>query len=238
MISAWIPAHKAAKTSALDSVRGVGTINVSTTNFDTNHLIQNIFGFEGMLAAKNMKRNRHTFRSTIIALSTGVILFMCLGALSHQANKLIAYMNPDIDQTVITEYTSAYTEKTNDKTGKEEIIYAQPIDSRMGELISKRLSDYDEKSVFGIGTDLNSYYTSVPTEFTSKELLHALAHEEKSSDEFSVEIITLDNKNYEKLCEKADVPLGSTVLINHYNYNNNGEEVHIVPLSSGIKSIT
>lgn len=63
LFSAWLPARKAARIAAIDSIRGTGEVNIEAKQIRTNRLVEKIFGFEGTLAAKNMKRNNTTNQS-------------------------------------------------------------------------------------------------------------------------------------------------------------------------------
>lgn len=218
-------------------MRGTGTVTINKKNLRTNPLISTLFGYEGTLAAKNMKRSHRSFRATVTALSIGVILFICLGSLSSEVKIMKDYMNPNIDQTIISEYTSARTRKINKNTGREESIYLQPIDSKLGDEITKKLSDFDKKEIFGIGNDSETYYTELSKIYISDQMSDALDVPDESKYELSVEIITLDELNYKQLCEKANVPLGSTILLNHYSYNDNGKMVDLIPFLPNLKSV-
>jgi len=103
LFSAWLPAHKAAKISAIDSIRGASEIKLEAKQVNTSPLVQKLFGFEGTLAAKNMKRNRRFFRATVISLAVGVILFINLSALGKQAHAIEAMMRPDVDASILSE---------------------------------------------------------------------------------------------------------------------------------------
>lgn len=237
LFSAWKPGYKAAKASALDSMRGTGTIKVRKTRKCANLTIQKLFGFDGILASKNIQRNRRNFRATVIALTVGVVLFISLGSLSQQANELELYMQPSVDETVISDYISAIIRQINNKTGKNESIYLYPIDSDVGNVIAERLRAYDKKSIFGIGLDLETYYTVLPAEFISKQMVDALADAKQDTYELPVEIIPVDEYNYQVLCEKAGVPVGSNILLNHYSYNDNGVNVDLIPYLPNLQSI-
>lgn len=237
LFSAWRPGRQVAKASAVESVRGTTVIKVDKTKLRIHPFVRKIFGFEGMLASKNIKRNGRNFRATVIALTVGVILFISLGSLSQQANKMEVFMQLPIDETVISDYTSDRIKQTNDKTGRDESIYLCPIDSDMGNMVAERLRAYDGKDVFGAGEDLETYYTILPAESISKEMMKVLADTQQATYELPVEIITLDTYNYQRLCEKAGVPVGSNILLNHYSYNDNGIEVHMKPYLSTLQKV-
>lgn len=237
LFSAWRPGRKAAKASAVDSVRGTGTIKVRKTKMHNNLIIQKFFGYEGVLASKNIWRNRQNFRATVIALTAGVVLFISLGALSHHANKLEMYIQPSVDETVIADYTSARIRQTNDKTGREESVYLCPIDSDVGNIVAEKLRAYDGKSIFGIGLDLETYYTVLPAETISNQMKNVLSDSQQNTYELLVEIVPVDTYNYRLLCKKAGVPVGSNILLNYYSYNDDGTEVDLIPYLDTLQSI-
>lgn len=237
LFSAWLPAHKAAKVSAMDSLRGDEAVKLKKKRLRSSHLIEKLFGFEGTLAAKNIRRSRKSFRATVMALSVGVILFICLGALGSQAKAVEDYMQPKAEEDIITEYSSACIRQINKDTGRKESIYMRPIDSRTGNDIAEKLKEFDGKEIFGMGLDLETYYTVLPAESISNRMKAALESSEEPSDELSVEIITLDDENYRMLCKKAGVAAGSNILLNSYSYNDRGKLVDMVPYTSDLKEV-
>lgn len=237
LFSAWFPAHKAAKVPAIDCIRGVGDIKTNRKQVHINPLVDRFFGFEGRLGAKNMKRNSRNFRATMISLSVGVILFIALSGLVNQASAIEDYMSFDIDYTVISEYISDYITDINKVTGREETIFLQPIDSEYGNRVAQSLEEFKNTSIFGIGTDRNTYNTILPKELISEQMLEVLEDKEQQNAELLVEIITLDQENYAELCKKVNVPFGSTILLNHYRYNDFGQEINLEPFSSTIKAV-
>ena len=58
LISAYLPASKARKTSTLDAIRQTSDIKLTSKNVKTSKLTRKIFGIEGDLALKNLKRNK------------------------------------------------------------------------------------------------------------------------------------------------------------------------------------
>lgn len=239
LLSAWLPAHKAAKVSAIDCIRGTGEVKIDRKQVRTSPFIERLFDIEGTLAAKNLKRNRRNFRSTVIALAAGVTLFISLAALSDQANGIEALLQPATDQTVLAEYTSNYTTHTNEATGKEETVYTHPISSELGNTIAQKLEEFNGVKIFGMGTDLDTYTTVLPEKLISEQMQSVLAASDTQDKQgLPVEIIALDDTHYSELCEKADVPLGSTILLNHYNYNDNGTAVDLAPFSPELKALT
>ncbi|MDD3362318.1 MAG: FtsX-like permease family protein [Hespellia sp.] len=237
MYSARRPARKASRIVAAESARGSGNITVKRVNRRTGEWVQRIFGAEGALAAKNIKRNHQNFRATFIALSAGVILFITLGSLSSQAARLEELMQVNVKETVLADYVSARQKGVNEKTGEQESIYLRPIESERGEVITEKLKAYDGNGVFGVGIDSETYQSAVSNEDLTSEMKEALTYEKLSAEELPVEITTLDHENYQKLCEKAGVDSGSIILLNQYSYNKDGEETPVTPYRSSLNHL-
>jgi len=87
LISAYIPAKKAIRLSAMDAIRQNQDIRISAKKVKTSHLAYRFFGFEGILASKNFKRNRKTYRATVISLFMSVVLFISATSFSAYAKK-------------------------------------------------------------------------------------------------------------------------------------------------------
>lgn len=76
-LSAWIPAHRASKITAISAIQQNKDIKIRPRDVKTSTLTRNVFGFEAELGLKNMKRNRTRYISTLSSLIICIILFMC-----------------------------------------------------------------------------------------------------------------------------------------------------------------
>lgn len=76
IISLWNPARNASKTSAIEAVRSSNEIKVTKKQVKTSRLTKKLFGFEGDLAMKNIKRNKGRYRITVASLAVSVALFL------------------------------------------------------------------------------------------------------------------------------------------------------------------
>lgn len=237
VISAWLPARKAAKVCAIDCIRGIGEVRIDRKQVRTGSLIDKYLGFEGTMAYRNMKRNRKNFRATVISLSVGITLFIALSGLSDQAAGIEKMLYPNRSESVIADYVSARTTQMNKKTGRDETIVLYPINSVQSEKVTEKLKTYENIEVFGIGNDYDKYLAVLPMEMITQQMQTIFTDDEIRSDEIPVEIITIDKEHYEELCRKAGCPVGSAILLNHYRYNDFGTEVDLEPYSSEIKEI-
>lgn len=80
LISAYIPAKKAARTPVMECIRQTNEIKVQAKALKTSKLTERIFGLEGTLASKNFKRNKRRYRSIILSLTLSVVLFVSTSA--------------------------------------------------------------------------------------------------------------------------------------------------------------
>lgn len=238
LFSAWLPANKAANVSAIDSIRGLSEVKTEAKELKTSPIMQKFFGFEGTLATKNMKRNRRVFRATFISLTVSTVLLITLNSLSQQAKALESLMSPRGDATIISEYMSSFSIGINKVTGRSDAIFDKPIHSKVGNTIVERLREFEGTKTMGIGSDMETYMAEIPHERVSPQMLKAMNFpQEQQSYEFTVEILTVDEENYQALCDKAGVPFGSNILLNYYSYNDNGKEVKIAPFLLEEKSV-
>lgn len=76
VISAYIPARRAVKVSAIDAVRRTNDITGKAVKIRSSKLIYRLFGFEGMIAAKNFRRNKKRYRTAVFSLFVSVVLFI------------------------------------------------------------------------------------------------------------------------------------------------------------------
>ncbi|MBU9724833.1 ABC transporter permease [Diplocloster modestus] len=80
LISAYIPAKKAAGTPVMECIRQTNEVKMESKSVKTSKLSQRIYGLEGILALKNFKRNRKRYRSIVLSLVLSIVLFISTSA--------------------------------------------------------------------------------------------------------------------------------------------------------------
>ena len=85
--SSLIPAIKAAKVMPVDAIRQTGTIRVKSKNLKVNPFIRAIFGYEGELAYKNIKRNGIKAFIITTSIAVSVIMFLTITFFCDLAEK-------------------------------------------------------------------------------------------------------------------------------------------------------
>lgn len=235
LYAAYKPAKKAGNISALSCIRGLEDTDVMI-EVRTKKWVKGCFGFEGILADRNMSRNKTSFKSTIRILALGILLLLGAGSLVLQAQQLKAYMDPGTDDVMMS-YSSNRKKQVNEVTGRTEEIFAKPIHSQDAELVRQRLLEYGNIEIIGLGYDNGTYHVDVDSEYFTEGMRQAMETSAEASIELNVDLIVLDQTSYEKLCEVAKVPVGSNILLNYYRYNDNGRLQHIVPFLENMTEI-
>ncbi|MCQ4637742.1 FtsX-like permease family protein [Anaerovorax odorimutans] len=80
LISAYIPAKKAANTPVMECIRQSNEIKVESRAMKISKLTQRLCGLEGTLALKNFKRNKKRYRSIVLSLVLSIVLFVSTSA--------------------------------------------------------------------------------------------------------------------------------------------------------------
>ncbi len=137
LISSMIPAVKAVRMTAIDALRESRDVRIRSRNVRTGKWVYYLFGFEGMLASKNFKRNRRKYRLTVFSLTISIILFIvtsCFnGYMSESVNIMQQASTTDIMLSaekedmlgVPAEKARKAMERVQDV---EEVAYSLPVD--------------------------------------------------------------------------------------------------------------
>lgn len=188
LISAYIPARKACRMPVMDCIRQTSEVKVTSSSLKTSKLTQRIYGLEGLLAAKNFKRNKRRYRSIVLSLTLSVVLFV-------SANAFGTTLRQTADQAkVVTDYDISFN---------------------AGEMKDREMLDlYDKvKSVSGITRSSYQAYVDYTCKIPADQLSDAYwagigdkpPGKDKSVD-LSLSIQFLDHSTYEKMIKDLNLP--------------------------------
>ena len=90
LVSAWIPAMRATRLTPIAAIRQSADVKINPRRVRVSKLTEKLFGFPGALAAKNFKRSRKQYRSTVISLFMSIVLFISAFTFSDYLRKDIA----------------------------------------------------------------------------------------------------------------------------------------------------
>lgn len=108
LISAYIPARKAAGTPVMECIRQTNEVKVESEAVEISSLAQRMYGLEGTLALKNFRRNRKRYRSIVLSLVLSIVLFV-------STNAFVTYLTQTADQAkVVTDYDIGFSARDMD----------------------------------------------------------------------------------------------------------------------------
>lgn len=234
--SAGKPAKTVGKITAMECIKGLGA-NRNLKRIEVKDgFVESFLGCEGALGYKNLKRNKAGYKATIRALSLGILLLLLTGGLAGQAKEFREWMNPDSKEMNV-DYCSIRDIGVNEITGRTEEKIVSPISSKTYNEITQKLSEYGKLKVYGIGNDACTYHARPEKEMLSADMKKAPDIFDKNG-ETKVSLIAVDQSLYRELCDRAGAVYGSSLLINHYQYNNNGRMKSIKPFQENVDAIT
>ena len=79
-LSCLIPAIKASRIPPIEAIRGTDDIKIKTRKIKTSKLTKKLFGIGGVIASKNLKRNRKKYRTTVVSLVVSISIFIALSS--------------------------------------------------------------------------------------------------------------------------------------------------------------
>ena len=90
-LSARTPAKMASKISPIDAIRQNRDVKLSRKDVKTMGITKKIFGFEGELALKNLKRNKKRYTSTVVSMCISLSLFISVYSIIHYVKESICF---------------------------------------------------------------------------------------------------------------------------------------------------
>lgn len=186
LVSAYIPARKAAKTPVMDCIRQTNEIKVEAKAVRISRMTRRICGLEGTLALKNFKRNKKRYRSIVLSLALSIVLFVSTSA-------LVTSMNHETKQAkVVTSYDIGFGTQAMD-------------DADMLNLYDKlKLAEGVTESSY---QDVVEYMCTVsPGELTEDYWKAAGGHSSDETVKLPMDIQFLDDNAYLKIVKDLGLP--------------------------------
>ena len=116
-LSALKSARKASKISPIDSIRNSANIKLNSKKLKTPKFINKIFGVGGEISYKNIKRNKKSYRTTIVSLTISVLVFISLtyfmNTFMNEIKKEINASEYNIDYNITIKEDKSTIDKIN-----------------------------------------------------------------------------------------------------------------------------
>ena len=225
-ISAIIPSRRASKISPIEAIRQNDDIKINKKKIRTSKIITKLFGVEGEIALKNIKRNKKKYRVTIVSLFISIVLFI---SFSSYMNYTINTAS-DVMGEIPYDYQISYY--SDDSTEDEKII------DKINEIISsgdvKDYVKYGTSSIYIISNYEYSkdYLTFYKNNYGSDGLSNIVDTKYKNAS-----VIVLDDDSYEKYKKMIGLTSDKVILFNNFKCVSYGEGKRInydIPLIKNI----
>ena len=126
LFSSFLPARRASKISPIEAIRLNDDIKIKAQKIKVPKLVGKLFGVEGEVAYKNIKRNRKKYRITIISLFVSIVMFISFSSFlqygeSGTSNflKLVDY---DVSASLVTKDRDIFDQIVNQVNVQENLI--------------------------------------------------------------------------------------------------------------------
>lgn len=189
-ISAFIPARKASKITPIDAIRQRQEIKVKPKKLKAPKYIKKIFGYEGELAYKNLKRNGKKSRLITVSIALSIVLFISCNYFCGMFIQASGYEKtiPYQIYAVISLEHKKDLEDALDKMQNVDKYYVDMVNSNYSLGKKGNLKDTDIKN-------LSHYNSSYAKLFENGSVTMAIHY--------------IDDSEFNKLCQNNDIDYNS-----------------------------
>lgn len=117
-VSAWIPARRASRISPIEAIRQTKDVKLTPRAVKTSWLTRKLFGFEGEIAMKNLKRNKKRYRVAISSFIISLVLFLSASSFTYYLGNAVNMATETSNYDIVVQLQ---TSVRSDGTGKEEL---------------------------------------------------------------------------------------------------------------------
>ena len=221
-VSAFIPSRRASKVSPIEAIRQNDDIKINKKKIRTSKLINKLFGVEGEIALKNIKRNKKKYRVTIVSLFISIVLFISFSSyMNYTLNTASSVMGE-----VPYDYQISYfgDDTNNDKEALDKINEIVKS-SDVKEYVSYGVSNLSIIGNYTYSDEYLDFYKSAYGDDGIKAL-NNLKYQ-------SIYILVLDDNSYNKYKKLIGLDKDSVILLNRFkgvSYGNNKRVNYDIPV--------
>ena len=219
-VSAFIPSRRASKVSPIEAIRQNDDIKINKKKIRTSKLVLKLFGIEGEIALKNIKRNKKKYRVTIVSLFISIVLFISFSSyMNYTLNTASSVMGE-----VPYDYQISYFGDDNDIDALDKI--SEIIKSNdVKEYVSYSASNLSIIGNYIYSDEYLDFYKSAYGDDGIKALTN-LKYQ-------YISIYILDDISYNKYKELIGLDKDSVILLNKFkgvSYGNNKRVNYDIPV--------
>lgn len=221
-VSAFIPSRRASRVSPIEAIRQNDDIKINKKKIRTSKLALKLFGIEGEIALKNIKRNKKKYRVTIVSLFISIVLFISFSSyMNYTLNTASSVMGE-----VPYDYQISYfgDDPNNDKEALDKINEIVKS-SDVKEYVSYSVSNLSIIGDYTYSDEYLDFYKSAYGDDGIKAL-NNLKYQ-------YISIYILDDNSYNKYKKLIGLDKDSVILLNKFkgvSYGNNKRVNYNIPV--------
>lgn len=221
-VSAFIPSRRASRVSPIEAIRQNDDIKINKKKIRTSKLVLKLFGIEGEIALKNIKRNKKKYRVTIVSLFISIVLFISFSSyMNYTLNTASSVMGE-----VPYDYQISYfgDDPNNDKEALDKINEIVKS-SDVKEYVSYSVSNLSIIGNYTYSDEYLDFYKSAYGDDGIKAL-NNLKYQ-------YISILVLDDNSYNKYKKLIGIDNDSVILLNKFkgvSYGNNKRVNYNIPV--------
>ena len=219
-VSAFIPSRRASKVSPIEAIRQNDDIKINKKKIRTSKLVLKLFGIEGEIALKNIKRNKKKYRVTIVSLFISIVLFISFSSyMNYTLNTASSVMGE-----VPYDYRISYFGDDNNKEALDKINEIVKS-SDVKEYVSYSVGNLSIIGDYTYSDEYLDFYKSAYGDDGIKAL-NNLKYQ-------SIYILVLDDNSYNKYKNLIGLDKDSVILLNRFkgvSYGNNKRVNYDIPV--------
>lgn len=219
-VSAFIPSRRASKVSPIEAIRQNDDIKINKKKIRTSKLVLKLFGIEGEIALKNIKRNKKKYRVTIVSLFISIVLFISFSSyMNYTLNTASSVMGE-----VPYDYRISYFGDDNNKEALDKINEIVKS-SDVKEYVSYSVGNLSIIGDYTYSDEYLDFYNSAYGDDGIKAL-NNLKYQ-------SIYILVLDDNSYNKYKKLIGLDKDSVILLNRFkgvSYGNNKRVNYDIPV--------
>ena len=220
IISSIIPSRRASKVSPIEAIRQNDDIKINKKKIKTSKIITKLFGIEGEIALKNIKRNKKKYRVTVISLFISIVLFI---SFSSYMNYTINTAS-DVIGEIPYDYQIYYYDNGTDST---------EINNKLDEIVSSSdVKNYVRYDVSNVNIISNYDYSKDYLEFYENNYGIDALKELKNKQYTYAEVVVLDDNSYQNFKQSIGLTSDKVIIFNKFkgvSYSNNKRVNYNVP---------
>ncbi len=183
-VSSLIPALKASRVTPIEALRQSQEIKLKAKKLRTSKLIRKIFGYEGEIAAKNLKRNGRKSRVITASIALSVILFLVCNFFTSMFS-----MSVDLESEMPYQVNISFRSDCSQEDRKDvlkKLDNMSNVDDYFSNVYNMFMGDSKNKNILSNEKHLNSSY-------------------KKSLERFSIYLNAVDDEDFNELCRKNGI---------------------------------